>query len=80
LYRYIEGVREKLEDLVQETGGGKDLGAGPGDSKRVSLKLPAPPDGAKDALILTGATVVGLYKLHPVDPWLETARLQPLRL
>ena len=45
--KQLEGVREKLEGLASETGGGKSLGAGPGDSKRVTLKLPEPPEGAK---------------------------------
>ena len=45
--KQLEGVREKLEGLASETGGGKSLGAGPGDSKRVTLRLPEPPEGAK---------------------------------
>jgi ABC-type Mn2+/Zn2+ transport system ATPase subunit len=35
----------------------KALGAGPGDAKRVTLRLPPAPDGAKEVLTLTNATI-----------------------
>jgi ATP-binding cassette, subfamily F, member 3 len=46
-----------LEGLEEASGGGKELGSGPGDAKRVTFRLPDPPDGAKDALILDNAVV-----------------------
>lgn len=55
--RQLEGVREDLEALAEETGGGRDLGDGPGDARRVSLTLPPAPEGAKETLTLTGAAV-----------------------
>ena len=55
--RQLEGVREDLEALAEETGGGGDLGDGPGDARRVSLTLPPAPEGAKETLTLTDAAV-----------------------
>ena len=55
--KQLQGVLENLEELEELTGGGKDLGAGPGDAKRVTFRLPDPPDGAKEALILENGVV-----------------------
>jgi ATPase subunit of ABC transporter with duplicated ATPase domains len=55
--KQLQGVLENLEELEEATGGGKELGSGPGDAKRVTFRLPDPPDGAKEALILDNAVV-----------------------
>ena len=55
--KQLEGVRADLEALAVETGGGKDLGDGPGDAKKVVLRLPDPPEGAKEVLVLKDAAV-----------------------
>ena len=55
--KQLQGVLENLEELEEATGGGKELGSGPGDAKRVTFRLPDPPDGAKEALILDKAVV-----------------------
>ena len=46
----LDKVQEKIEDLTELAGEG-DLGEGPGDAKKVVLRLPNPPQGAREILI-----------------------------
>jgi len=46
----LEKVQETIDDLIELAGEG-DLGEGPGDAKKVVLKLPKPPQGAREILI-----------------------------
>jgi len=58
--KQLVGVRETLEGLLEDAAGGpidEDDVSGPGDVKRVTLRLPDPPACAKEALILENAEV-----------------------
>jgi hypothetical protein len=44
----------------------------------VDLVLPRPPGEARRGDVRGGEAVVGLYKLNPVYPYLESAWFQPL--
>ena len=46
----LDKVQEKIEDLTELAGEG-ELGEGPGDAKKVVLRLPNPPQGAREILI-----------------------------
>ena len=43
--KQLDAMQGRLEEVLADAGGGKDLGNGPGDSKRVALTLPVPPAG-----------------------------------
>mmetsp|Transcript_13047 Transcript_13047/g.54784 ORF Transcript_13047/g.54784 Transcript_13047/m.54784 type:complete len:717 (+) Transcript_13047:70-2220(+) len=59
--KQLVGVRETLEGLLEDASGGNidenDTKVGPGDAKRVTLKLPDPPACARECLVLENATV-----------------------
>ena len=56
--KQLEGVNARLEEMREDGDlDDKALGAGPGDAKRVTLRLPPAPDGAKEVLTLTNATI-----------------------
>jgi acyl-coenzyme A thioesterase PaaI-like protein len=54
---------------------------GPGMTANLTVNYTAPLPTEADLLVMAGVErVVGLYKLNPVDPQLESARFQPLKL
>ena len=55
--KQLVGVKENLEQLAEDASGGDEDDAGPGDAKRVVLKLPPAPACAQECLVLENATV-----------------------